>query len=301
MSDPLAQIVSLLQLNAAFSKLVEGAGRWRVRRAEAGQLFYCVVLDGACRLQSEDQAPIVLQPGDFVLIPSATAFTVSSIEQIPPSRGDSVPIEIGPGLFRLGKQEDPADVRLLLGYCDFGSTDAALLVKLLPALIHVRDEARMTVLVQLVNEETRAERPGSEPILTRLVEILLIEALRLTSSGKAPAGLLRGLADNRLAVALRQMHADPTRQWTIAELATEAALSRSTFFDRFRDAIGISPMEYLLAWRMALAKDMIRRKVAGMSEIATRVGYSSASTFSVAFARHVGLPPTAYAREQAAR
>jgi AraC-like DNA-binding protein len=83
-----------------------------------------------------------------------------------------------------------------------------------------------------------------------------------------------------------------------AQLAKEAALSRSAFFERFSRAVGVAPMEYLLAWRMALAKDLLRRKEAGVAEVAERVGYSSASTFSVAFTRYVGLPPTRYAREQ---
>ena len=96
------------------------------------------------------------------------------------------------------------------------------------------------------------------------------------------------------------MHARPTHAWTVAELAQEAALSRSTFFERFQREVGVAPMAYLLAWRMALAKDLLCRDAGRMAEIAERVGYSSASTFSVAFTRHVGRPPRQYAREQAA-
>jgi len=93
------------------------------------------------------------------------------------------------------------------------------------------------------------------------------------------------------------MHENPAHAWTIAQLANEAALSRSAFFDRFSRAVGISPMEYLLAWRMALAKNMLRRKDSTVAEIADRVGYSSQSTFTVAFTRHVGVPPTRYVAE----
>ncbi len=90
----------------------------------------------------------------------------------------------------------------------------------------------------------------------------------------------------------------PARAWTVAQLAKEAALSRSAFFDRFNRAVGVAPMEYLLAWRMAMAKNMLRGSDGGVAEIARRVGYGSASAFSVAFTRHVGLSPTQYAREQ---
>ena len=86
----------------------------------------------------------------------------------------------------------------------------------------------------------------------------------------------------------------------MAELASEAALSRSTFFERFRREVGVAPMEYLLGWRMTLAKDLLRREGAGVSQVAERVGYSSASTSSTAFARHVGRPPVVYARERRA-
>ncbi len=129
--------------------------------------------------------------------------------------------------------------------------------------------------------------------------MLLIEALRSATGTNASPGLARGLADGRLAAALRGMHERPTHAWTVAELAKQAALSRSTFFERFSRAVGVAPMEYLLTWRMALAKDLLRRNEGRMAEIAERVGYSSASTFSVAFTRHVGRPPSQYAREQA--
>ena len=154
----------------------------------------------------------------------------------------------------------------------------------------------MATLVRLVGEESRARRPAREVILARLLEVLLIEALRCTADTGASPGLLRGLADSRLASAIRGMHEDPKRSWTVSQLAKEAALSRSSFFERFNRAVGVTPMEYLLAWRMALAKNMLRRNEGGLAEVADRVGYSSASTFSVAFTRHVGQSPTRFMR-----
>jgi transcriptional regulator GlxA family with amidase domain len=160
----------------------------------------------------------------------------------------------------------------------------------------VRGEPRLATLVQLVRDESREKRPAREVVLARLLEVLLIEALRSTAGTKASPGLVRGLADERLAVAIRRMHESPTTAWTVAQLAKEAALSRSAFFERFNRAVGVAPMEYLLAWRMALAKSMLRQNESGVAEIAERVGYGSASAFSVAFSRYVGLPPTRYAR-----
>jgi transcriptional regulator GlxA family with amidase domain len=173
-----------------------------------------------------------------------------------------------------------------------------LLVSLLPQLLHIRGERRLATLVQLVGEESRTQRPARDVILARLLEVLLIEALRSAAGTATSPGLLRGLADERLAVAIRRMHESPTQPWTVAQLAKEAAISRSAFFTRFNHAVGATPMEYLLAWRMAMAKDLLWKKEGGVAEVAERVGYGSASAFSVAFTRHVGLPPTRYAREQ---
>lgn len=306
MVDPLAEVVTLLQPRARYSKVVGGAGGWRIRRAESGQPFYCVILDGGCRLTLDGQAPLELRQGDFVLIPSAQGYTMSSLAPAAPQAADSVPVELPEGQFRLGDPDGPPQVLLLVGHCAFGSPDAALLVSLLPQLIHVRGEHRLATLVQLVTEESRARRPGREVILAHLLEVLLIEALRSTAEkdadngaeNLAAPGLLRGLADDRLAAALRCMHDDMARAWTVAELAQQSALSRSAFFERFSRAVGVAPMEYLLAWRMACAKDLLLRREGGIAAVAGRVGYSSASAFSVAFARHVGMPPARYAREQ---
>ena len=300
MIDPLAEVVTLLQPAARFSKLVVGSGAWRVSRSDAGQPFYCAILEGGCRIEAHGREPIELQSGDFVLIPAADGLSLSSLQPPPPGLRTSSPVAIGNGEFRIGRPDGAIDVRLMGGHCSFGSPDASLLVSLLPQLVHVRGEHRLATLVQLVRDESREQRPAREVVLSRLLEVLLIEALRCATGTSAPQGLVRGLADPRLAAAIRGLHERPTHAWTVAELAKQAALSRSTFFERFNREVGVAPMEYLLAWRMALAKDLLRRDGGRMAEIAERVGYSSASTFSVAFTRHVGCPPARYAREQAA-
>jgi transcriptional regulator GlxA family with amidase domain len=101
-------------------------------------------------------------------------------------------------------------------------------------------------------------------------------------------------------MAIRQIHSAPSRPWTVVELAKKTALSRSTFFDRFAQAVGMPPMEYLLAWRMALAKGLLRRQELGIEEVAERVGYGSASSFSTAFSRHFGQPPSQYSKQAGA-
>ncbi|MFJ1470916.1 AraC family transcriptional regulator [Massilia orientalis] len=296
MIDPLADVVGLLRPGVRYTKIVGAAGRWGVRRTETGEPSYCVVLDGACLLTAADMDPIALEPGDFVLIPATYDFSMSSLRPPPARDFDKPPAQVAPGEVRHGTREGPPDVRFLIGHCEFAAPDAALLVSLLPRVVHVRGEARLATLVQLVNDEARAGRPARDVVLARLLEVLLIEALRGAGGTDASPGLVRGLADPRLAHALRALHAAPERAWTVADLAREAALSRSTFFERFSRTVGMAPMAYLLTWRMALAQDLLRRGAGSIAEVAERVGYSSASTFTVAFARHVGEPPGRYAR-----
>jgi len=301
MVDPLAEIIALLRPRAVFSKGISGAGRWSVRYSEFGQPSFCAVLEGSCLLAVDGEETITLQAGDFVLLPATPGFTMSSFEPVKPVFIDPKTTPSPTGEVRHGRRGGRADVRLLGGYFTFDSPDAALLVSLLPALLHVRGVQRLSALVGFVNEESSERRAGRDLVLARLVELLLIEALRSTLGHGTPPGLLRGLADSRLAIAIRHMHRDTARSWTVAQLAKKVGLSRSMFFERFARAVGLAPMEYLLAWRMAIAKDLLRRDDIGLTAVAERVGYSSASTFSTAFSRHVGQSPSRYAREQSTK
>jgi len=295
MTDPLSEVITLLQPRAVFSGRISGAGRWGVRYSAFGQPSFCAVLEGRCRLTVDGHVPLTLEAGDFVLLPATPGFTMSGFGPVRFERLDPKVTSKITGEVRHGTHGGRPDVRLLGGWFAFDSPDSALLVSLLPSLVHVRGVERLSTLVRLVGEEATEQRSGRDLVLTRLVEVLLIEALRLTPGEDAPPGLLRGLADMRLVPAIRQMHNQIARSWTVAQLARTAALSRSAFFDRFTRTVGLPPMEYLLAWRMAVAKDLLHRRDLGVAEVAERVGYGSASTFSTAFRRHVGQPPGRYA------
>lgn len=296
MHDPLSEIIALLRPRTVFSKRISGAGRWAVRYSDFGEPSFCVVLEGGCRLAVDGSRALTLEAGDFVLLPATPSFTMSGFEPATPERLDPKGTRSLSGEVRHGRRGGRPDVRLLGGYFAFDSPDASLLVSLLPAVIHVRGVERLSTLVRLVAEEANEQRAGRDLALARLVELLLIEALRSTAGEDAPPGLLRGLADPRLAPAIRQMHGQLARSWTMAQLAKAAGLSRSSFFDRFTRTVGMPPMEYLLAWRMAVARDLLRREEVGIAEVAERVGYASASTFSTAFSRHVGQSPSRFAR-----
>lgn len=297
-TDPLADLIGLLRPALVMGKSITGAGRWAVRYTAFGHPGFCVVTDGACRLQVDGGESFQLEAGDFVFLPATPGFVMSGFDAAEPDAVPPVPIDDTGLEVHHGDPAAQPDVRMLGGYFVFDSPDTAILVALLPPLIHIRGQARLDILVRLVREEAMQSRLGRELVLTRLVEVLLIEALRAAPGSNASAGLLRGLGDERLAASIRAMHQEPSRQWTVEQLARTAALSRSAYFDRFSRAMGMPPMEYLLAWRMAIAKDILDRQDVVIEQVAERVGYSSASTFSTAFTRYVGRPPGNYMRER---
>ncbi|OAM74523.1 helix-turn-helix transcriptional regulator [Devosia elaeis] len=295
MIDPLAEIVSMLQPSLPFSKMASGAGYWRVDGAGDGSPFFAVILEGSINLSINGQPDIRLEADDFVLIPAAYAFTMSS-DCEPDGGSDPLRVTKIGDETRHGDPSGQPNMRILIGRLAFGAPDTTLVFALLPCLLLVRGQARLTDLVRMIREEAKAERAAKGIVLERLLQLLLIEALRSDAAGLETPGLLRGLADRQLGPVIRLLHEAPSRSWTVDELARAATLSRSAFFDRFQKQTGMAPMEYLLSWRMALAKDMLRRRDGGIKEIARRVGYGSASAFSVAFSKFTGLPPSQYGR-----
>ncbi|WP_303704592.1 AraC family transcriptional regulator [Celeribacter baekdonensis] len=293
-SDPLSSVVTLLKPTVSISKMVEAGGPWLVERRDMASPFYCAMVEGRSQLKVTGRDPVTLTAGDFVLIPHLQGFTMSS-EVPPPLHTPHLPLETGPGRFRLGSSDASVDVRALVGHCRFDAPASDLLVSLLPEMIHVSGHSRLTALVPVIHEETRADRPGREMILERLLEVLLIEALRSGPATALPPGLLRGLSDPQLASALRRIHAEAGGALSVSDLAKEAGMSRSTFFERFRKEVGRAPLEYVTDWRMAVAKTLLRQGRLNNTEIALRVGYGSASAFGLAFVRHEGLSPGAFA------
>jgi len=296
MIDPLAEIVALLQPSLPFSKTASGAGHWRVDGAGDGSPFFAVILEGSARLALAGADELTLAADDFVLIPAAARFTMASTEPTPAAVGaDPLRVTRLDGETRHGDPTGAPNMRVLIGRLAFGSPDPSLVAALLPQHLLVRGQSRLTALVQMIRSEAQAQRPAKAMVLERLLQLLLIEALRSDCAGMEAPGLLRGLADRHLGPAIRRLHEAPARAWTVEELAATAMLSRSVFFARFQQQTGLAPMQYLLSWRMALAKDMLRRRDGGLKEIAERIGYGSASAFSTAFTRFVGLPPSQFA------
>ncbi|GBQ92633.1 helix-turn-helix transcriptional regulator [Asaia krungthepensis] len=297
MSDPLGEVVSLLRPVLTYSKIASAAGPWRLRKEPDGSLFFSATLSGSCLLEVEGREPITLMERDFLLMPDSAAFTMRSLHSQSHLLPFTVPERLESGEYRLGELEEEAEIRNIVGHCRFESPDSSLILSLLPSFIHVRGGEILPTLCSVLREEARLERAGQSIVLSNMLEIMLIEALRTCGELTLQPGLLKGLSDPKLALVLRLMHGQPGRRWTVETLARSCGLSRSAFYLRFTAALGVAPMAYLATWRMALAKDMLRRGGYSMGELADRTGYGSASAFSTAFTRATHVSPARYARE----
>ncbi|TXH03077.1 MAG: AraC family transcriptional regulator [Nevskiaceae bacterium] len=298
MADPLSEVVRLLHPRAVFANIVSGKGGWAVRYSKFGLPSFCIVLEGSALLAVDGHEPITISAGDFVLLPTTPPFTISSFAPAPPVYRNPMDYVGAKNELRYGDKEGSPEMRSLGGSFLFDCVSPELIVSILPEIVHVKASTRLTQLVTLVGEESADEKPGHEFMLSRLVELLLIEAMRFTANDGAPPGLLRGLGDKRLALALKKIHERIEHPWNVDQLAHAAALSRSVFFERFTRTVGISPMEYVISWRMELAKELLLRGELSITEIAYKVGYKSTSTFSTAFRRHAGQSPSGFVRDR---
>ncbi len=300
--DALAAVVTLLKPQAVVAKIVHGGGRWGVRYSEFGHPSFALVLQGPCWLAADGMPATTLETGDFVFFPATPGFTLASDPAV-----KSKPLEPIPSgkdvedIFHGDTTVEPS-ARLLGGYFTFDSINAAMLLSLLPKMLHIRatDPAIGSVapLVELIKREALEKRAGRSLVMTRLMEVMLVEALRSAPAELTATGLLAGLRDPQLASALHGIHTQTAQAWTLVTLARLAGMSRSSFAERFTRVVGATPLNYLLQWRLAVAKDMLTRGQMTVAETALTVGYESASGFSTAFSRETGQSPTEFIEAQ---
>lgn len=298
--DPLSEIITLLRPHAALSKPITARGSWGVRYRAHDAPGFTLILVGQAWVTFAGAPPLQLAQGDFLLMPTTPAFSLGSEPGLA-----GLLLEPSGEAVRHGEQDGEPDFVALGGSFSFERANVSLLLALLPGLIHIPAAQRMTDrmgrTIRLLAEECTSSHPGKDLIVQRMLEVLLVEALRwrgLTHDA-ASAGLLAGLRDPALARALHAMHADIRAHWNVAGLARIAGMSRSAFSARFSSVVGRAPMEYLTGWRMAVAKDTLVRGGKSLDRIANDIGYESASAFSTAFRKHNGIPPGNFARRAA--
>lgn len=202
-----------------------------------------------------------------------------------------------------GAEDGPGGDVFLCGAYALAGDIGRDLVRALPELLLIDTEhdERIGAVVALLSAELAVLSPGQQTVLDRLLDVLLVLALRraYSDSSGAPAWFRAG-QDPRLGPALRAMHEEPERRWTVPELARVSTMSRPAFARAFEQALGQTPMRYLTDWRLALAREYLLARDLSIEQIAVAVGYGSANAFAAAFHRHVGTSPGQWRREAGA-
>jgi AraC family transcriptional regulator, alkane utilization regulator len=292
-----------------------------------------ILTRGQCWLSIPGSKPVMLRAGDAVLIPHNAPHVVGSDVSVSPVPFRSVlpPVPPPEGIVDVVAGTIGEVTQLVCGYlhCDqrfnplLGALPAFIVMRChgdglsaglstglsdgsaLPTstLMPIQQGDWLEMTVRHTAEEAFAERPGNTDMLARLSEILFVEVVRryMHQLPAARPGWLAGVRDPIVGRALRLLHAHPDRAWTVEDLADAIYVSRSTLAQRFTELIGESPMRYLAAWRIQLAKYFLKQTNLNLAEVAERVGYDSDVAFNRAFRRHVGQPPAAWRiREDAA-
>jgi AraC-like DNA-binding protein len=298
--DPLSQVIGLLKPQAVGWRVIEAHDAWTIGFRPTNVVVFGQIIEGSCHVEREDGISFDLDAGDFMLMAAPPNWTMSAF-------GGSVAVDFSAAIENPGLLLSPAQAtrvtRFIAGNFKFAAANRDLISTLMLPIVHVRGNeiaaARLGALLATLGDEARADRPGRSLVLDRLLEVILIEALRYRPAdiGDGRRGLLAGLADQRIGRALRIMHSDTKRPWTLVALAREVGMSRSAFASRFLQLVGVPPIEYLANWRMTLAKSALASSSdVPMADIAEITGYQSVSAFSTAFKRETGVSPSLYVR-----
>jgi AraC-like DNA-binding protein len=298
--DPFLDVVLLLRPRATLWSKIEASGQWGLGFRKRDDLLFCRVELGQTYLLRPRSQPVLLRQDDFILVRTSTPFTLASDPEVEPQDSEDLVAAAKSVSLTLG-QGTGSPVILRGGKFVFDTANQHLLWELLPPLLHVAADDtsswRVRSLLKLNEMETLQPGPGSQFLIARLMELILVEMLRRETprADERSTGLIAGLLDPAISRALLAMHGEIARDWNVAELAKLCAVSRSLFATRFKQLLGMGPIEYLMRWRMAVAKDELRRGARSIGEIALAVGFGSPSAFSTSFTRAVGCSPRQFA------
>jgi AraC-like DNA-binding protein len=256
------------------------------------------VVQGRAWLWLDDgHDPIELTPGDVALVRGGPDHFVA----YEPGAECLLPEE-----FRRQHAEDDyvSDRRTTIFLCgayQFSGDVGQALIEALPPVLTLSAALNDPVhgVIALISQELSTPGPGQQTVLDRLLDVLLVLALRVGyADSEAAPRWYRASADPRLGPALRAIHSDAERPWTVTELARLSGMSRASFARTFQDRLGLAPMQYLTDWRMTIARDLLRTSDATLADVGERTGYSSAYAFAAAFRRHHNTPPGQWRQRQ---
>lgn len=303
-TDVLADVLDSMRLTTLVHGRFELYAPWGVQFPETPGAHIIVLARGSARLEVEGvEGAIALSAGDLALLPHGGGHTLRDAEGSPVHLLGHGECQRAHGVGPLRFGGDGARTVLVAGAFRFGTAPRTLLFEELPRVIHVpADEpgtsSTLASAVQLLIAESASSSPGATVIMSRLADILLVQALRTHIAGsRCQEHGLCALADPQIGKALSLIHERHAEPWTVESLATAVALSRSSFAARFSSLVGEPPLEYLAQWRMTKAAQYLRESELPLSEVAASIGYQSEASFNRAFKRWGGVAPGAYRRD----
>ncbi|WP_037071408.1 AraC family transcriptional regulator [Rhizobium sp. CF142] len=296
MIDPLSDMFSLVDIESARCTRFEVGGQWAFRFPPKSALKFVAVIRGECWIILPGEPPFALAAGDTFLLANAPDYVIANDLQSEPEDGIAFFDWEHSNIARHGGDE----TALIGGSFVIGGGNAQLLLDALPPFIHIpagdRAAAVLCGTLATLDDELGAGEMGSTLMTRRMGDILLVQALRahVARVGPENAGWIGALGNPVIGKAISLVHNDPGYRWTVGELASRTGMSRSAFAQRFRDLVGIAPLDYVTRWRMHRAREALRRRQATVAGLAASLGYSSESAFGNAFKRVFGRAPKRY-------
>jgi AraC-like DNA-binding protein len=297
-TDVLSEVLTLIRLRGELVYTAHLGAPWGIRFT-AGPAHFHFVEEGAAWVIPLDGEAVRVNAGDLVLLPHGRGHSIVDTPDTPAEAIDALASNCfnrDDLTMRVGGAGPSS--RLVGGFFGFEGSPLPVITSALPTVVHIpRSDAGappwLAAISHFLVDEARVPDPGSSLMISRLIDLLVIRALRSWASTQTHrTGWLAGLGEERIGRVLSAMHADPFRRWTVNDLADIALMSRSIFAQRFAATVGEPPMHYLTRWRLTIAADLLRSGGMKVTEAAQRVGYASDAAFSRAFKMHFGYAPS---------
>lgn len=265
-------------------------------------ILYHYVAEGGFHLRLEGEPQTEVETGDIVIMPRNDQHLMGSDLSVPPATvDDMVRQALSDSMEKMSVGGGGRLTRVVCGFLGCDCVTGNPLIETLPPMLrfNIRDSSAADWIQSSLNfaaNEISEGRPGSDTLLSKLSEVLFVEAVRryVDALGPDQTGWLAGLKDDHVSRALTLLHTRVAEPWTVDALGREIGLSRSALADRFTRLIGVSPMHYLTGWRMQVAASRLRNGLGPIAQIAADVGYDTEASFSRAFKRTFGMPPATW-------
>jgi len=298
--DPVGEALHRVRLEGTFYCRSELSAPWGLTMPPIeGCIWFHVVTRGRCMLEGRGVGKIELGAGDFALVPHGRGHVLRTDRRVSVPDVTELPHEmVGERYAMLRHGGGGEATTLVCGIVRVDHPATSELFAALPSVLRIESDVLapnewMESTIRLMARESECLRPGGETVITRLSDVLVIQAVRrwLESNEPSGPGLLAAARDPRIGRAVALAHREPSAGWTLDTLAAEVGMSRSAFAARFAELVGETPVRYLTRQRMLVADELLRAGGHTSGELANRFGYSSEAAFHRAFKRFVGVTP----------